>query len=112
MAMGLDGMKRSWPGAGGGARERMRARLRRCRRESGLAGRGQKKAHSLHFQEVADHLVAAFGEHAFRMELDTFDGQSAMTQAHDDASRAAVLGGAGGDGELGGSEFSSTISEW
>ena len=60
----------------------------------------------LHFQEVADHLATAFGEHAFRMELHALDGQAAMTQAHDDgaASLAGAVGfrSARGDGEFSG----------
>ena len=40
----------------------------------------------LHFQEVADHLVAALGEHALGMELHALDRQGTMAQAHDDGS--------------------------
>ncbi len=52
-----------------------------------------------HAEEVADHLAAAFGEDAFRMELDAFDGQGAMAQAHDDG-LAVFASGTGGDFEL------------
>ena len=38
----------------------------------------------LHFQEISDHLVAALGEDAFRMELHALHRQVAMAQTHDD----------------------------
>ena len=48
------------------------------------AGAGAKElAWGLHGEEVADHLAAALGEHAFRMELHALDGQGAVAQAHD-----------------------------
>jgi len=46
--------------------------------------------------------VATLGEYAFGVELDAFNGQGAMAQAHDDGSIAVVRGGAGGDDEVGG----------
>ena len=52
-------------------------------------------------QEILDEAFAVGGEDRFRMELDTFDGKAAMTQAHDGA-----VGSARGDFEIGGAGFS------
>jgi hypothetical protein len=39
----------------------------------------------LQVQEVLDERFAVVGEDGFGVELHAFDGQSAMTEAHDDA---------------------------
>ena len=57
-------------------------RVKRRRMAGGISG--------LHGQEVADHLAAAFSEHAFGMKLDAFDGQRTMAQAHENGCAAGV----------------------
>jgi hypothetical protein len=41
-------------------------------------------ASCLHFQEVANHLVAALSQDALGVELNALDGQCAVAQTHDD----------------------------
>ena len=66
----------------------------------------------LHFQEVADHLVAALGEDALGVELHALDGEMAMTQAHDDCAAVPFDSGVRAvTSSSGGRDFSATMSE-
>jgi hypothetical protein len=55
----------------------------------------------LHIQEVANHLVATLGEHAFRMKLHALNGQRSMPQTHDHGA-SAILRCSRGYGKLAG----------
>ena len=55
----------------------------------------------IYTQEVANHLVAAVGEHALGMELNALNRQGAVTEAHDHRPGACGLRRASRDGEHG-----------
>src|SRR5580698_10068742 len=71
---------------------------------TGLFGAVAWLALALHFQEVADHLVSTFGEHALGMELHALDRQRAVAETHDDGTAGFAFSvcfwSPGGDGEL------------
>ena len=60
------------------------------------------RCHGATLQEVADHLMAALGEHALGMELHALYRQTAMPQPHDDRADPFVSLRPRRDGQLGG----------